>query len=439
MAEKSGINAHLVVTALLASICGFVSSYETIVFAACLLYIREELCLSTKWIQIVASIMYVTGILGNLAAGQVADLLGRKFVIMSSSVSHIIGALVVASSYTRTQVVVGRLFIGLSIGLSTMCVPIYLSEISVTAVRGSITLFYYFFYGVGFAVGPLVGGGFATVTKGWRYMAAIGSFMSLVQFIFFFFVPESPRWLISKGRMEEGKKALLSLRSEDYPSSTELDAIKADVNANAGKGGLVQIFKLPSVRRALLVGALLHMSQALTAFFTIIVYSATLVTMTGIADRTNAMWIMSGMVSATLAGLAVGLVLVERVGRRLLVLTSLLGITISFLFVAVVFTLTHVHSPAVVLPPVDPECDAQTCAECTFSGKCGFCFSGGLGNHEDAACVLANSADYYNGLDLCHGPSMVKFSPGGLAPCVSVSLILSTGRSASPSASSSSP
>ncbi|MPC86231.1 hypothetical protein E2C01_081052 [Portunus trituberculatus] len=69
--------------------------------------------------------------------------------------------------------------------------------------------------------------------------------------------------------MEEGKKALLSLRSEDYPSSTELDAIKADVNANAGKGGLVQIFKLPSVRRALLVGALLHMSQALTAFFTI--------------------------------------------------------------------------------------------------------------------------------------------------------------------------
>ncbi|MPC97420.1 putative polyol transporter 6 [Portunus trituberculatus] len=116
MAEKSGINAHLVVTALLASICGFVSSYETIVFAACLLYIREELCLSTKWIQIVASIMYVTGILGNLAAGQVADLLGRKFVIMSSSVSHIIGALVVASSYTRTQVVVGRLFIGLSIG-----------------------------------------------------------------------------------------------------------------------------------------------------------------------------------------------------------------------------------------------------------------------------------------------------------------------------------
>ncbi|XP_063885678.1 proton myo-inositol cotransporter-like isoform X2 [Scylla paramamosain] len=399
MAEKSGINAHLVVTGLLASICGFVSSYETVVFAACLLYIREELCLSTKWIQIVASIMYVTGILGNLAAGQVADLLGRKFVIMSSSVSHIIGALVVASSYTRTQIMVGRLFTGLSLGLSSMCAPIYLSEISVTAVRGHITLLYYFFYGVGFAVGTLVGGGFATVTKGWRYMAAIGSFLSLVQFIFFFFAPESPRWLISKGRVREGRGALLSLRSEDYPSSAELDAIKADVNDNAGKGGLVQVFKSPPVRRALLVGSLLHMSQALTAFFTIIVYSATLVTMTGIADRTNAMWIVTGMVGAALVGLAVGLGLVERVGRRALVLTSLMGVTTSFLFVAIVFTLIHVHSPAVELPPVDPECDAQTCAECTFNGKCGYCFSGGQGNPEDAACVLADSDDYYNGLD----------------------------------------
>ena len=89
-------------------------------------------------------------------------------------------------------------------------------------------------------------------------------------------------------------------------------------------------------------------------------YSATIVTMTGLADRTGAMWIVAGMMGGGLIGLALGLALVERIGRRPLVLISLMGVALSLFFVAIVFTLAHVHSPAVEMPAVDPECDTAT-------------------------------------------------------------------------------
>lgn len=89
-------------------------------------------------------------------------------------------------------------------------------------------------------------------------------------------------------------------------------------------------------------------------------YSTTIVTMTGLAGRTGAMWVVTGVVSVGLCGLVVGLVLVERVGRRPLVLGSLLGIVISLLFVAIIFHVMHEHSPSVQLPATDPQCEVDT-------------------------------------------------------------------------------
>lgn len=89
-------------------------------------------------------------------------------------------------------------------------------------------------------------------------------------------------------------------------------------------------------------------------------YSTTIVTMTGLAGRTGAMWVVTGMMSVGLCGLVVGVALVERVGRRPLLLSSLLGIAVSLLFVAITFHVIHDHSPGVQLPAVDPECETHT-------------------------------------------------------------------------------
>ncbi|XP_050712832.1 proton myo-inositol cotransporter-like [Eriocheir sinensis] len=392
---SNGVNCNLVLAALLTSVGGFLAGYEVILFSACLIHIREELHLTVLWLQILGAIIYIGGCVASLSSGVLSEFFGRKFVIISSSVTYIVGAVVVATSYTQQQILAGRLITGLSLGAITMCVPIFLSEISTTTIRGPITILYYVLFSLGLLAVTLMGASLSTLPQGWRYMPVVGSFVALLQFGFFFFVPESPRWLISRGRVEEGREVLLSLRLKNYPSEAEVNSIKADVDANVDKRGFRNLFKAASVRKALLVGSLLQLSQAFSGFFTITLYSTTIVTMTGLAGRTGAMWVVTGIVSVGLCGLVVGLALVERVGRRPLVLASLLGIAISHLFVAITLHVLYDYSPGVQLPAADPQCEANTCSSCIYRSGCGFCFSGGAGDEQDTACVLADSADYY--------------------------------------------
>ncbi|XP_042215000.1 proton myo-inositol cotransporter-like [Homarus americanus] len=392
---EMGVSRTLITLTIITSLSGFLNGYDSIMIAACMIFIREELKLTTMWHQVIVGTINMTGVVVVLLTGQVTERVGRWKVIVASSVFFVVASVTLASAGSITQLIVARVFFGVSLGIATMIVPVYISESSPTAVRGRIAIVFNLMYAVGQLIASLVGGAFSTVPHGWRYISAAGSLPALIQFIGLFFLPESPRWLFSQGRVEEATDALKTLRAPHAPSETEINAIQVDIRANAGKGGLFMIFKSVPVRRALLIGTLLHIAQPLTGCFAILNYSATIITMTGVADKNNALWFMAAIISGSAFGFIVNEGLVERLGRRPLVLASLMGIIIAFIIVGITFQMAYLHSPTVQAPSGDPECLANTCGECTSKKECGFCYKGAVGSEHDTSCMAADPHSYF--------------------------------------------
>ncbi|KAK3887272.1 hypothetical protein Pcinc_008627 [Petrolisthes cinctipes] len=387
--EKDGVSAVLVILALVLAISGFLSSFEQSVVGVAIFFIRQDVPLSTKWHQLIVGSFYISGYIFSLVSGFVSERFGRRVVVRMSSTVYVVAAIVIASSYAPYQLVIGRVLAGISLGLSTTVVPVYLSEIAPTGSRGRVTLSYALFYVVGQLLATLLGGTFGPLRNGWRYLVGSASVPALIQFMALMALPDSPRWLANKGRVEEARASLQQLRPQGSAWEAEFQSILCDSRANAGKGGIKQIFASISIRRALLVGALLHLAFATTGIIVFLAYSGSLVLMTGVSKGRAAIYLVSGVVSVGLLGLTVGILLVEKVGRRPLVLASLAGVVLGLIITAGTLNAAHVKSASVTLAAVDPACDFDTCGECTHRYRCGFCF-----NSTDAACVPADVLAY---------------------------------------------
>ncbi|KAG7172597.1 Proton myo-inositol cotransporter-like 1, partial [Homarus americanus] len=351
---EMGVSRTLITLTIITSLSGFLNGYDSIMIAACMIFIREELKLTTMWHQVIVGTINMTGVVVVLLTGQVTERVGRWKVIVASSVFFVVASVTLASAGSITQLIVARVFFGVSLGIATMIVPVYISESSPTAVRGRIAIVFNLMYAVGQLIASLVGGAFSTVPHGWRQPSR----------------PHTVHWPILPAG--ESPLALLS-----------------------GKGGLFMIFKSVPVRRALLIGTLLHIAQPLTGCFAILNYSATIITMTGVADKNNALWFMAAIISGSAFGFIVNEGLVERLGRRPLVLASLMGIIIAFIIVGITFQMAYLHSPTVQAPSGDPECLANTCGECTSKKECGFCYKGAVGSEHDTSCMAADPHSYF--------------------------------------------
>ncbi|XP_037079946.1 proton myo-inositol cotransporter-like [Pollicipes pollicipes] len=209
-------------------------------------------------------------------------------------------------------------------------------------------------------------------------------------------VPESPRFLLGRGRRREAAAALARLRPADFPVDLELQRIGAQCAREARRRPpaaslLVEMLRRPTVRRALLLGCGLQLFQQLTGINTVMYYSASIIQLAGVRDVSLAIWLAAITAAVNFVGTLVGLVLVERLGRRPLTLASLLGAALSLLLLAGGFLLNAAESPPVVAPPGSPDCDRANCAGCqacpasrswlAVLGLCLYliCFSPGMG------------------------------------------------------------
>ncbi|KAK4321144.1 hypothetical protein Pmani_008019 [Petrolisthes manimaculis] len=387
--EKEGVSAVLVILAIVLAISGFLSSFEQSVVGVAIFFMRQDVPLTTHWHQLIVGSFYISGYIFSLVSGFASERFGRRAVVRMSSTIYIVAAIVIASSYAPFQLVIGRVLAGISLGLSATVVPVYLSEIAPTSSRGRVSLSYALFYVFGQLLATLLGGTFGPLHNGWRYLVGLASVPALIQFLALMMLPDSPRWLANKGRVEEARASLQQLRPRGSAWEAEFQSILCNARANAGKGGIKQIFASINLRRALLVGSLLHLAFATTGIIVFLAYSGSLVLMTGVSKGRNAIYLVSGVVSVGLLGLTVGILLVEKVGRRPLVLASLAGVVLGLLITAATLNAAHIKSASVTLAAVDPACDFDTCGECTHRYHCGFCY-----NSTDAACVPADVLAY---------------------------------------------
>ncbi|KAH7637422.1 proton myo-inositol cotransporter-like protein [Dermatophagoides farinae] len=382
----SKVNWYIYLVTILSAIGGFLFGYDTGIVSGAMVFIRDYFNLSTTMQEVVISVTILTAWIFSFIAGYLTNKFGRKLTIILASFIFTIGGFMMAFAHTEYILLVGRAIIGLAIGLASMAIPVYIAEVAPVDIRGKLVSVNVCFITFGQFIASIVAGLFSyDQHNGWRWMLGLASVPSTLQMIFFVFLPESPRWLVQKGRYEDALNALRKFRNantSDEKIIIEFTNIKEScLNSERERKNdksYRQILSNPIIMKALFVGSMLSIFQQVAGINTVMYYSATIIQMSGINDKSTAVWLSALTASINFIFSFVGLVLVERIGRRLLILSSLCGVVFSLFILSIGFQLAKFHSPRVTFHSDDQIADycssVMNCDACVSSKICGFCF-----------------------------------------------------------------
>ncbi|XP_060083407.1 proton myo-inositol cotransporter-like [Ylistrum balloti] len=384
--EETKTSGFLYVLSFFAAIGGFLFGYDTGVVSGAMLLLKERFNLTSLYEEIIVSATILFAAIFALVGGFMNDFLGRKFTTICASAVFTGGAVILGFAKNIAMLVIGRSILGIGIGLASMTVPIYIAECAPPQMRGRLVTLNNLFITGGQFIASVVDGGFSyDKTNGWRWMLGLAGIPSAIQFIGFLFLPESPRWLVKKKRIQDATKVLQFIRGSQNVER-EIKSIQQSCEQDEEVGRvhgdqfvLVKIFKNRAVRKAVIVGCGLQLFQQLSGINTVMYYSASIVKMTGIRDETTAIWIAAGTAGVNFVFTLVGLWLVERIGRRPLILGSLFGVLISLVVLAVGFQLMAFNSPPVSdhtnHSSVSPCLSYNWCEGCIEDKNCGYCYT----------------------------------------------------------------
>lgn len=231
--------------------------------------------------------------------------------------------------------------------------------------------------------GLICGAFSANKDNGWRYMLGLSGIPSLIQFVGFLGMPESPRWLVKKGRLDQAKVVLKTMRSASEDVSQEVESIHQSCMETDRERGtspvLVDIMRTAHVRRALVLGCGMQMFQQLAGINTVMYYSAAIIQMAGISDDSQAIWLAAVTSGINFFCTFIGLYLVERIGRKPLTMASLAGTVLSLAVLGAGFQVAAINAPPItVIEDVNRTSmcsEFRSCAPCTDVEECGFCYN----------------------------------------------------------------
>ncbi|XP_037539031.1 proton myo-inositol cotransporter-like [Nematolebias whitei] len=389
------------VLAFFSALGGFLFGYDTGVVSGAMLLLKKEMNLNALWQELLVSSTVGAAALSALGGGSLNGWLGRRICILVASFIFSVGGVVLSIAQDKMVLLAGRIIVGLGIGIASMTVPVYIAEVSPPHLRGQLVTINALFITGGQFVASIVDGVFSYLShNGWRYMLGLSIVPAVLQFFGFIFLPESPRWLLQKGRSEEACHVLSQIRG-DQNIDEEYDVIKASIEEeerDSGTGGVVllRILRHGPTRRALVIGCGLQMFQQLSGINTVMYYSATILQMAGVRDDKQAIWLAAATSATNFVFTLVGVWLVERVGRRKLTLGSLLGTGLSLTLLAVGFLVSAQNSPPITLHPVDPHNSTcrlySSCDFCMLDPDCGFCYRDNGTAVFESSCVPVSQA-----------------------------------------------
>ena len=195
----------LYIIAAVASLGGLLSGFDTGVISGALLFINDTWPLDSLTKGWVVSSALVGAVLGAAANGILADIYGRKKIIIATAVIFALGSILCGFATSVSWLIAGRMILGLSIGMVNFVVPLYLSEISPQKIRGMLVSLYQLAITAGILFSYLINRLFALSEYNWRWMLGCGLIPALILIIGISFLGDTPRWLISKKREDEAK------------------------------------------------------------------------------------------------------------------------------------------------------------------------------------------------------------------------------------------
>ncbi|TIC20267.1 general substrate transporter [Wallemia mellicola] len=261
----------------------------------------------------------------SIFAGALSDKIGRKWVLVISDICYCIGTVIFGASYSVAQAAVGRLVLGFGVGMSSCIGPMYISEISPPQLRGTLVTINSLAITFGQVVSYGLGAALLHAPEGWRIMLVLGAVPAIYQAIAIHLLPESPRYLLTKDKTEEAYNAIARM----YPRATQEElALKFDIlTANVDESVqlarqhttwqlLKSLFTIPKNLRALSLAMTLQATQQLCGFNGLMYFAPTLFQMLGFQNPPTGGLVVA---AANMVFTGLGMLLVDRVGRRPLV------------------------------------------------------------------------------------------------------------------------
>ncbi|TYH19208.1 hypothetical protein ES288_A05G335000v1 [Gossypium darwinii] len=407
--------------ALSAGIGGLLFGYDTGVISGALLYIREDFEQVDRktWLQELIVSMAVAGAIGGAAiGGWISDRFGQKRSNLLADVLFSVGALVMAFAPAPVMIILGRILVGLGVGMTSMTAPLYIFEASPARIRGTLVSTNGLLITGGQFLSYLINLAFTKTSWTWRWMLGIAAVPALFQLVLMLSLPESPRWLYRQNKEEEARSILEKI----FPANEvddEMNALKLSVEAekadeHAIGDNLIQKLKSALsnvvVRRGLYAGITVQVAQQFSGINTVMYYSPKNVQFAGFASNETALALSLITSGLNAIGSIVSMVFVDRYGRRRLMLVSMVGIILCLVSLSIIFL--EAASYALKVNQFDtnsipnstcrsyistPKYSSWNCMYCLKVG-CGFC-SNTANEYSPGTCLELNTEQR----DWCRG------------------------------------
>jgi SP family galactose:H+ symporter-like MFS transporter len=340
MVQKQTINQEshpsrfVYIVAAISALGGMLFGYDTGVISGAILFIKKEFVLSTALEEVVVSVVLIGAVSGAAAGGTLADRFGRRKLIIITAAIFALGAVGTALAQNVAWLIIGRIIVGAAIGAASFTAPLYISEISPVNVRGRLVSFNQLAITIGIVVSYLVGYALSGIGE-WRWMFGLAAIPSAMLGIGLLFMPDSPRWLLSHGLVDKAHVVLKRIRGIANVND-ELHEIQMSLSQQSGSWSE---FLSPLVRPALIVGIGLAIFQQASGINTVIYYAPTIFQFAGFKSASAAILATVGVGVINMVMTTVAMQLLDRVGRRPLLLIGLVGMVLSLSILGLAFLL----------------------------------------------------------------------------------------------------
>jgi MFS transporter, SP family, arabinose:H+ symporter len=341
---KNSVNIGFVtLVSSVAAVGGLLFGYDTAVVSGAIGFLGEHFHLSPAMTGWTVSSLLIGAMIGSGLSGVASDRVGRKKILLLAALLFTIASIGSAIPTTITQLIWARMLGGVGIGIASSLSPIYIAEIAPASIRGRLVSLNQLAIVIGISAVYFINASVAArgtaewnLNTGWRYMFAVGVVPGLLFLILLFVVPESPRWLTKQGRVDEAEKILARVNGPEQ-AKAELEEIRHSITAESGR---VSELLSPAMKRPLFVGIALAVLQQVTGINAIMYYAPEIFKNIGAGENSSFyQTVLVGLVNLVFTFLAIWLI--DRVGRKRLLLVGTVLMSLCLLVVGTAFQTGH--------------------------------------------------------------------------------------------------
>lgn len=341
---RSHGNLYVYLISLVAAVGGFLLTYDIVIMSGGIIFLKKEFNLSPMAVGFAMTSAMIACFFSPSFGGWLSDRLGRKKTLLLASGLFGLSAIGTALPHNIVEFNVFRILGGFGVGAACIVSPMYIAEVAPAAIRGRLVLLTQVANVVGEIASYLVAY-YLSFSGNWRWMfgstvVPVACFTAAL-----WFVPESPRWLVQKNREQEAFEVLRRIDGE-LSAHVEMDAIRASL---VEKSCRLKDLLMPGIRMALLIAIGLAVFQQLDGVTVLIFYAPMIMQQAGFPQASDAIRITMIVGIWNLVCTLAAVWLVDRVGRRPLLLYGTLGMAAGLIAMGVFF---HMHITGLVVPLV---------------------------------------------------------------------------------------